>query len=311
MKKYNALVFIIYFVCFIAAACLIGIVAGRLVGVTGINNVFLILSLGSCWIFFVDIANLILFPIAKHTMKKNMEEENFGRTAELVSDGIYSLKTMLCIDEDSGRIAYVSPFNPYSFQTAHAGDLTKVRSAYSRGPFGGTRIVFFEFYYNGKRSRFPIFRSRHTWALSSSRVQNAIARGDEICRIINRFQPPLEPVVRSSSPRSKVPLAKSGITGLVLAFVSLDLNAALMLYYLMYSPAIAMQDEPFKTLSFLVFLPGAGLAIAGLILAIKALVSASKTPMRGKGFAIAALVLSSVVLVLLILVLIYLRFAVF
>ena len=92
------------------------------------------------------------------------------------------------IDEVNRKIAYVSVHNPLEFQTADVKDLTNVISSYIRGPFDGTRYVYYQFVYNNKRMRIPTFTSRHMHFTSASIVQNAIAKADRFRDSVLKMQ---------------------------------------------------------------------------------------------------------------------------
>ncbi|MCR5328114.1 MAG: DUF4190 domain-containing protein [Saccharofermentans sp.] len=290
MRKINPLVLIVYTVCFVGAAYLIGYGADMLTGMKG--GLFRVLAVLACWIIYLDTANLIFYPIARRILEKNLGKLNFGMTRTFETSGPWSMHSMLCIEEATGRVALASTFNPFKFQMVHASELSHVRSAYSRAPFGGTRYVFLQFYHGKRRFRFPTFTSRVSFLLSSKQVQESIAAADELADLLKRFA--LAEESKPAAPGSKAPLAKGGIAGFILAFIAYDINATFVFMYSIYLGPLAMQDDFFKMLSYLVFLPGIILAVVGLILASSSLAKASKTPMRGKGFAIAAIVINAV-----------------
>ena len=115
---------------------------------------------------------------AKKTMKKGAEEQHFDKCSTFTADAAHTLGQILKVDMQTGRIAYVSYQNPKQFQTAHARDLTNITSSYVRGPFGGTRYVYFEFYYKNKRVRLATFTSRSMYSLKSRQVLEAISKAD-------------------------------------------------------------------------------------------------------------------------------------
>ena len=92
------------------------------------------------------------------------------------------------IDESAGRIAYVSYQNPYEFQMVSAKDITNIKSSYIKGPLGGTRYVYFEFYYNNKKVRIPTFTSRNIYSLKSQEVLEGISKADAFCDILVHAQ---------------------------------------------------------------------------------------------------------------------------
>ena len=138
----------------------------------------------------IQIVNPLLILFAKRTMKKHSEEEGFGKTYTYTNKNTGTCGCVLAIDESSGRVAYVSALNPFQFQMCHANDLTDLQSSYIKGPFGGTRYVYFTFCYKNKRIKIPTFTSRNMFSVGSSLVQDGLAKGQKICDMISRLQKP-------------------------------------------------------------------------------------------------------------------------
>jgi hypothetical protein len=137
------------------------------------------------WLF---IANPITALIAKKTMAKNMKKENFSKPVTLTNKDIGTVGIVLSVDEATGRIAYVSCQNPFAFQMAQPNELTDVVSSYKRGPMSTTRYVYFQFSYNGKRTRIPTYTTGNNVMVTSPAVRDGIAKADRLRNIILKFQ---------------------------------------------------------------------------------------------------------------------------
>lgn len=147
----------------------------------------IMLFFGLC-MFMCVFGNMITGAIAKKTLEKNCAEQNFGESSTFVTSGSFTIGGILRIDETNGRVAFVSYQNPYEFQLANAKDLEKINSSYIKGPLGGTSYVYFEFYYNGKRTRIPTFTSSNTYSIQSSEVMEGISKADTFCDILKNAQ---------------------------------------------------------------------------------------------------------------------------
>ena len=133
-------------------------------------------------------ANKILGTIAKKTMRKNVETEHFEQSSTFTSDGAFTIGTIVKIDEITGRIAYVSYWNPFEFQVIQAKEITNIKSSYKKGPFGGTNYVYFEFYYKNKRLRIPTFIANNMYSMKSQEVLEGISKADAFCDILTSAQ---------------------------------------------------------------------------------------------------------------------------
>lgn len=111
--------------------------------------------------------------IANKTMSKHMKEHNFQNYSTF-----YAASSVIRISPASGKVAYVSKFNPFKFQLVPAKEMTDIKSDYMKGPFGGTRYVYFEFKLNKQKMRFPTFTSRQMYSLQHSMVVDGIAKAD-------------------------------------------------------------------------------------------------------------------------------------
>ena len=132
--------------------------------------------------------NIITGSIAKRTMEKHSQEEKFQNYSTFVTDGSFTAGAIIRIDESTGKIAYVSYQNPYEFQMVSSKDITNIKSSYIKGPLGGTRYVYFEFYYNNKKVRIPTFTSRNMYSLKSQEVLEGISKADAFCDILVHAQ---------------------------------------------------------------------------------------------------------------------------
>ena len=136
-------------------------IIGLIVGKEGLYILWMILATFCAWSFYPVYMNPLLILFAKRTMKKHSEEEGFGKAYTYTNKNTGTCGCVLAIDESSGRVAYVSALNPFQFQMCHANDLTDLQSSYIKGPFGGTRYVYFTFCYKNKRIKIPTFTSRN------------------------------------------------------------------------------------------------------------------------------------------------------
>lgn len=302
MKKHNIAVILILIALNLAVGFLLGAVIGYFIGDPVLNWCHIII-IPFLLMGFPDLTNLIVFPFSKRTMAKNLEKENFGKTTTLVTHGVWVLKSMLCIDEDTGRVAYVPVTNPFKFQMVNATELSKIRTSHVKGPFGaGARSVFLEFYQGNKKFRFYIFRTRRiTWELSSNRVKNAYATGNRICDLLLKFNPNGNDFTINRN----IPFSKLGLRGFILSFISIYVTVAALTYRSLISVSngekLPKLYVPFFALSFI----GAVLAILGLVLGIKVLKDASGSPVRGRGFAKTAIIMSSIILIIQLLLLVF------
>ena len=298
MKKNNAFgIIILIAICF-ASGYLLGSVPGWIFG-PEFNWTIIVFVIFFVY-FFTGFANLAVYPIAKSTMNKNIKKQNFGKTATFVSNASYTFKSILCIDEDTGRVGYVSLSDPFRFQMANPGELSKIRSTVSAFAQGGRRFVFFEFYYGENKMRFPTYRVRHYGFVSENRVQQALAEGNRICDLLLRFNPG----GNNFSINKDIPFSKTGLWGFILSFASIYATAAALCSaaYITASDTESPQfveSIPAYVLAFI----AAALAVAGLVLGIKVLKGASVSPVRGKGFAKTSLIMSPIVLIILVLIL--------
>ena len=295
MKKNNAFGIIILFAIISALGYLLGTVLGWIMGLTGFNWTLLI-TVPFSMMFFTEFANLIVYPIAKRTMNNNIKKLDFGKTTTFTSRAMFSFKSILCIDEETGRVGYVSLSDPFRFQMANPGDLSKIRSTVSAFGRGGTRFVFFEFYCGDNRMCFPTYRVRHYYAVSMNRVQEALEEGNRICTLLLKFNPG----GNDFSVNYDIPFSKRGLWGFILSFISIYVTVAALLSKAFIEVSHANEIIPAYALTMTLAVIAAILAIAGLILGIKVLKDASASPVRGKGFAKTSVVISSILLIILI-----------
>ena len=142
-------------------------------GVSVIMFVFLLMF------YVIVIGNIITDRMAEKTLEKGTQEHNFRNYSTFYSSG-----ASIRIEENTGKIAYVSNQNPFEFQVISAKDISNIRSSYIKGPLGGTSYVYFEFFYNKKRTRVPTFTSNQAFSMNSSEVITAISKADAYCEIL-------------------------------------------------------------------------------------------------------------------------------
>jgi energy-coupling factor transporter transmembrane protein EcfT len=139
-------------------------------------------------LYFFGLSNLITGTIAKKTMEKNCRAQNFGKTYTHINKDLGTVGTILKIDEETGRLAYVSYQNPFKFQMANADELTDVISSYIHGPVSTTRYIYFQFRYKGKRTRVPTYTTGNNIMITSNLAKEGIAKADHLRDLILRFQ---------------------------------------------------------------------------------------------------------------------------
>lgn len=303
MKRNSVPTIILLIVSYLAFGILVGIVAGWFLHMPA-YNVFTIILPIFIFMGFPNFTNLVLFPVAKKTMKKGTQANNFGRTTTFISKGGYRIKTIICVDEETGRVAYTSSLSPFKFQMAEARELSKVRTGYEKAPLGGTRYVFFEFYHGNNRMRIPTFyTSRIVYAVGSSEVQEALATGGNICNLILKFNPKAHLTADLINNR-EMPFIKIGVPGAVCAAVSVYVALWAMCSEVYISSFEGWKDDIFGNgmVAFVTVFITLALAVTGLILGIKGLKqAAAEAPVRGLGFSKAAIWMSSIVIVVLLL----------
>lgn len=98
-------------------------------------SVFLIFiifySLSLFW--FVLFSGMATEKIIEKTMDRESGELGFRNYSTFHSDN-----SIIRVEEDTGRIAYVSKWNPFHIQTASAAELSDIKTDYIRAPLGGT-----------------------------------------------------------------------------------------------------------------------------------------------------------------------------
>ena len=305
MKRNSVPTIILMIASYIAASVLLSIVGCILTHMPiGADNIFLPLLLMVFFMGFPNITNLILFPVAKRTMMKGIEANNFGKTTTFISKGAYRIKTMLCVDEETGRVAYTSSLSPFKFQMAEAKELSKVRTGYERAPLGGTRYVFFEFFYGNNRFRIPTFyTARLVYFIESRQVQEALATGENICNLILKFNPQARLTADKISNR-KMPFIKIGIPATVFGGMSIFLAVAAMCSEFYISSFEGWKDDLLNNgmFAFVMVFIAFAVAATGLVLGIRGLKqAASDGPVRGLGLSKAGTWMSSIVIVVLLL----------
>lgn len=121
-------------------------------------------------IYFMVIMHIAGSLIARHTFDK-LEEDSYDYTFS-------SDSSVLAIDTENGRLAYVSEYNPFKLQIASADGLSNVHTYVYKTILNGTRRVDFRFNYKEKKYKIPAFTSRTTYNLQSTTVLTAISKAD-------------------------------------------------------------------------------------------------------------------------------------
>lgn len=195
MKKVSAKFLLVQVVILLAVSAIAGIIVAIAVG--GEDPIIGGFRLLPLFLFFIVLiygvlGNMITGPIAKKTMEKNSKKENFENSSTFVTDGSFTIGAIVKIDENTGRVAYVSYWNPYEFQMVQAKELTDIKSSYKKAPLGGTQYVYFEFYYNNKRVRIPTFTASNVYSLQSKPVLEGISKADAFCNLLTNAQKVVE-----------------------------------------------------------------------------------------------------------------------
>lgn len=191
MKRIDVKFVLLQVVILVAVSTIIGIIISAVIG--GVNPIVGGLRTMPLFLFFVAmiygaLGNMFTGPIARKTMEKHSKKENFEKSSTFVTDGSFTIGAIVKIDENTGRVAYVSNWNPYEFQIVQAKDLTNIKSSYIKAPLGGTQYVYFEFYYKNKRVRIPTFTSRYVFSLQSQAVLEGISKADAFCDLLTNAQ---------------------------------------------------------------------------------------------------------------------------
>lgn len=191
MKKVDIKFLIIAGVVLYALSVIIGLIISIAMGgenhIGGAFNLapflFFLLLLFACFS-----GNSIVGKIAKKTLSSGAEKESMQNYSTFTNEGSFTIGSVICIDETTGKIGYVSYLNPKEFQLISAKEITDIKSSYIKGPLGGTSYVYFEFYYNKKKVRIPTFTSSNAYSLESSEVLEGISKADTFAEILTNAQ---------------------------------------------------------------------------------------------------------------------------
>lgn len=192
MKKFSVPFILVQAAILLVISLIAGVAVGLYSGGEHIGNVIIFVGLlvFVCLIiiYIVGAANFFTNRLAEKTMEKGTAEQNFQGYSTFYSSAVGICATIIRIEERTGRIAYVSSQNPFEFQVISAKDITNIRSSYIKGPLGGTSYVYFEFFYNKKRTRIPTFTSNQAYSLNSAEVLTGISKADAYCEILQNAQ---------------------------------------------------------------------------------------------------------------------------
>lgn len=184
MKKINWKYILILFGGVLAlsaiASLILGIVNGNLAGFTGIMFVFVFILSIMMFVFHTQ-SNFVTDRLMKKTLETDEKAASFQNCSTFTTnDGI------LKIDEANGRIGFVYYLNPTEFVVISAKNITDIKSDYMKGPLGGTNFVYFQFVYEGKRTRIATFTSRNMYSLKSGEVLEAMSKADAYAELLER-----------------------------------------------------------------------------------------------------------------------------
>lgn len=169
---------------------LVSIILGVIMGLNSVNfmsgfftiTVLALIFLSLIW--FIMLSGMLTEKIMEKTMDRESAELGFQNCSTF-----YASNSIIRIEEETGRIAFVAGQNPFHIQVATADQLSNIKTDYVRSPLGGTTYVYFQFKYNGKVTKVPTFTSTHqVYSLKSSEVLEGISKGDRYCEILLRAQ---------------------------------------------------------------------------------------------------------------------------
>ncbi len=191
MKRIDVKFLLLQVVILVTVSMIIGIIVSVVIG--GVNPIVGGFRIMPLFLFFVVMlysvfGNMFTGSIARKTMEKHSKKENFEKSSTFITDGSFTIGAVVKIDENTGRVAYVSYWNPYEFQMVQAKELTNIKSSYIKAPLGGTQYVYFEFYYNNKRVRIPTFTASNVYSLQSEAVLEGISKADAFCDLLTNAQ---------------------------------------------------------------------------------------------------------------------------
>lgn len=300
MKRYSVAVILGVTASLLAIGVVLGLLAARFLTGRVLEDgvvLCLVLTVPFAFMYFTRFANRFLFPIAKKTMDKGLKANGFGDTYTYTSYGYMRIYSILSIDKNTGRVAYTSALSPFKFQMTDAREMTKIRSGHDKGPFGGTRFVFFEFYLGNERFCFPTFASRNYLALESSNIRESIADADYVCSLLLKFNPDGY-LTADKKDKIGMPFIKIGIYGAICATIAVFVTVATLISEVVVSTNVSWKENmlngiPVYVLAFI----GIALETAGIIFGIKGLKEAKAAgPVRGLGFSKTAVTMSSILM---------------
>lgn len=136
-------------------------------------------------LLYFPLINHILSPIAKRTIRKQSADLGFEDAFTYTNKNTGTVGSITKIDIKGGRIGYVSFQNPFKFQVVPASEIKYLKADLIKGPFGGTRYVYFLFICRNKKTMIPTFTSRNMYSIGSTKVQDALAKANKVCGIIH------------------------------------------------------------------------------------------------------------------------------
>lgn len=186
MKKVNVNGLLKLIGIYIAAGIIISVILA-FTGFGGDDSFFMNMTLGLFIYLIISIFLLVflIYPIRSLLEKKAKKTmEKLADTGFNANGTFYASNATIKIDVNAGKIAYVSNYNPAELQIIDADKISQVKSGYNKGPLGGTNYVYFEFYCDNKRRRFPTFTSNTMYTMKSKEVQTAISKADTYAELL-------------------------------------------------------------------------------------------------------------------------------
>jgi len=168
---------------------LVSIILGVITGVNSVSfmsgflpiAILALIFLSLMW--FILLSDIMTDRLMSKTMERKSQELGFRNYSTFTSPN-----SIIRIEEETGRIAFVAAQNPFDLQVVTADQLSDIKTDYIRSPLGGTTYVYFQFRYLGKVVKVPTFTSRQVYSLKSSEVLEGLSKGDRYCEILLQAQ---------------------------------------------------------------------------------------------------------------------------
>lgn len=118
--------------------------------------------------------NPITDHIVNKTIKKKASKHGFDNMMIIPAENA----KLVFASPDSGKLAYVSNLNPWKFQVFFVKDIDDIKHDYKKSTSPDkTRKVYFQFSYQGKVMKFPIFVSKYDFDVKDLQKEISKAAG--------------------------------------------------------------------------------------------------------------------------------------